>query len=179
MTCSGQVVWSRKSAPTAIKDVPFVKFAYPEFTGIPGRVTVGSSGLFRCVPCLLNAVNSLCLLIPIATVHIFCCTVVWRCLIMYPCLYKALALKQIIFYAFATYLQCFDWDVYDPLVFWETDIRLALILMRSANTVYNYCCVWDRLLWQVPQQVQWDVHTGWLGQVDRSGSKLTILQLHA
>ena len=41
-------------------DVPLVKFLYLVFTGTPGGVTVGDSGLCCCVPCLSNAVISLC-----------------------------------------------------------------------------------------------------------------------
>ena len=36
-------------------------FAHPVFTHMPDGVTVGNSGLCNCcVPCLLNAINSLC-----------------------------------------------------------------------------------------------------------------------
>ena len=45
------------------EDVPSVEIIYPVFTGMPGGVTVGDSGLCCCVPCLLSAINSPCLLI--------------------------------------------------------------------------------------------------------------------
>ena len=41
--------------------VPLVEFIYPVFTGMPGGITVGSSDLCCCVPCLSSAVISLCL----------------------------------------------------------------------------------------------------------------------
>ena len=40
-----------------------VELIYLVFTRTPGGVTVGDSGLCCCVPCLLSAINSLCLLI--------------------------------------------------------------------------------------------------------------------
>ena len=44
-------------------DVPLIEFRYLVFTRMPGGVSVGDSGLCCCVPCLLSAVTSLCLLI--------------------------------------------------------------------------------------------------------------------
>ena len=46
-----------------LNNVPFVEFMYLVFTRMPGGVTVGDSGLCCCVPCLLSAMNSLCLLL--------------------------------------------------------------------------------------------------------------------
>ena len=43
------------------EDVPLVDFIYPVFTRMPGGVTVNDSGLCCCVPCLLSAIISLCL----------------------------------------------------------------------------------------------------------------------
>ena len=40
------------------EDVPKVGFMYLVFTRMPGRVTVGESGLCCCVPCLMSAVSS-------------------------------------------------------------------------------------------------------------------------
>ena len=40
-----------------------MEFIYLVFTRMPGGVTVGDSGLCCCVPCLLNAMNSLRLMI--------------------------------------------------------------------------------------------------------------------
>ena len=45
------------------EDVPLVDFIYPVFTRMPGGVTVNDSGLCCCVPCLLSAIISLCLVI--------------------------------------------------------------------------------------------------------------------
>ena len=45
------------------EDIPLVEVMYHVPTSMPGGVTVGDSGLCCCVPCLLNAVKSLCLLI--------------------------------------------------------------------------------------------------------------------
>ena len=42
-------------------DVPLVEFIYLVLTRMPGRVTVGDSGLCYCVPCLLSTIISLCL----------------------------------------------------------------------------------------------------------------------
>ena len=39
-----------------------MEFIYPVDTGMPGEVTVGNPGLCCCLPCLLSAVSSLCLL---------------------------------------------------------------------------------------------------------------------
>ena len=36
------------------EDVPLVKFMYSLFTHMPGGVTIGISGLYCCVPCLLS-----------------------------------------------------------------------------------------------------------------------------
>ena len=44
------------------EDVPLVEFTCLVFTRMPGRVTVGDSGLCCCVPCLSSDVISLCLL---------------------------------------------------------------------------------------------------------------------
>ena len=48
-----------------LEDVSLVELMYPVLTSVPGGVTVGDSGLCCCVPCLLNAINSLCFLIPL------------------------------------------------------------------------------------------------------------------
>ena len=45
------------------EDVPLVEFIHLVFTRTPGGVTVGDSGFRCCVPCLLSAIISLCLLI--------------------------------------------------------------------------------------------------------------------
>ena len=45
------------------EDVPLEEFIYLVFTRMPGGVNVGDSGLCCCVPCLLNAIIPLCLLI--------------------------------------------------------------------------------------------------------------------
>ena len=42
-----------------LEDVPLVEFIYLVFTRMPGRVTVGDSGLCYCVPCLLSTIISL------------------------------------------------------------------------------------------------------------------------
>ena len=39
-----------------------VEFIYIAFTCMPGGVTVDDSGLCCCFPCLLSAVNSLCVI---------------------------------------------------------------------------------------------------------------------
>ena len=49
------------------EDVPLVKL----FTPMPGGVTLGSSGLCFCVPCLSSAITSLCLLIVHTPVCVF------------------------------------------------------------------------------------------------------------
>ena len=46
-----------------LEAVPSVELMHPVFTGVPGGVTVGDSGLCCCVPCLSSAIVSLCLLI--------------------------------------------------------------------------------------------------------------------
>ena len=43
------------------EDVPSVEFIYLVFTRTPGALTVGDSGLCRCVLCLSSAIISLCL----------------------------------------------------------------------------------------------------------------------
>ena len=43
------------------ENVPLVEFIYLVFTGTLGGVTVGDSGLCRCVLCLSSAIISLCL----------------------------------------------------------------------------------------------------------------------
>ena len=45
------------------EDVSLVEIMYLVFTRMPGRVTVGDSGLCCCVLCLSSTFNSLCLLI--------------------------------------------------------------------------------------------------------------------
>ena len=45
------------------EDVPLVEFIYLVDTCMPGGVTIGSSGLCCCVPCLSSAIISLCSLI--------------------------------------------------------------------------------------------------------------------
>ena len=42
------------------EDVPSVEFIYLVFTGTPGGVTVGSSGLCCCVPYLSSVFIPLC-----------------------------------------------------------------------------------------------------------------------
>ena len=42
------------------ENVPLVEFLYRVFTRMPGRVTVGDSGLCCCVPRLSSAIISLC-----------------------------------------------------------------------------------------------------------------------
>ena len=44
------------------EDAPSMEFIYPVFTCMPGGDTVVDSGLSFCVPCLLSAINSICLL---------------------------------------------------------------------------------------------------------------------
>ena len=39
---------------------------YLVLTRMPGGVTVGDSGLHFCAPCLLSALNFLCLLTPVS-----------------------------------------------------------------------------------------------------------------
>ena len=45
------------------ENVPLVEFMHNVFTRMPGGVSVGDSGLCCCVPCLLSAVTSLCLIL--------------------------------------------------------------------------------------------------------------------
>ena len=45
------------------ENVPSVELTHPVFTRMPGGITVGDPGLCCYVPCILSAVNSLCLLI--------------------------------------------------------------------------------------------------------------------
>ena len=43
--------------------VPLMEFMYPVSISMPCDITVGKSGLSCYVPCLMIAINSLCLLI--------------------------------------------------------------------------------------------------------------------
>ena len=59
---------ARQTRETATEGVALVEFIYLVFTGVPGRLTVGDSGLCRCVPCLSTAIisiTSLCLLVSV------------------------------------------------------------------------------------------------------------------
>ena len=56
------VQYNHKAKPT-FDDISLVEFTYPVSARMPGGVTVGDSCLFRCVPCLLNVITSLWLLI--------------------------------------------------------------------------------------------------------------------
>ena len=61
--CVAECAWDGVCVPLGASffgDVPLVEFVRLVFTRTPGGVTVGDSGLCRCVPCLSSAIISLC-----------------------------------------------------------------------------------------------------------------------
>ena len=62
-TCVAECFWNGGYPFFFFEDVPLVEFMYPVFTGMPGGITVGDSGLCCRVPCLLSTISSFSLLI--------------------------------------------------------------------------------------------------------------------